>query len=112
MSVIENKSILLDKIQNLLYEYIDASEMQTRLNAIIDNFLVQNHCTLYDDINDACRHLPDGYGVSICMEKDAGWVEISDWPEYPDNQIKFREHGELQADLDSAVLACVKHDSR
>ncbi|RUR52733.1 hypothetical protein [Vreelandella populi] len=26
--------------------------------------------------NAACKHLPDGYVASLCMEKGAAWVEL------------------------------------
>ena len=28
--------------------------------------------------NAACRHLPEGWMINVCMENGAGWVELHD----------------------------------
>lgn len=40
---------------------------------------------LWDQCDRACEHLPQGWSISIQLEKDAGWVEL--WS--PDGRVEL-----------------------
>lgn len=59
---------------------------------------------LFAAFNTACRVLPEGYIISLRLEKDAGWVEL----ETPDSIIQIESDGDLIAAI---YIACDEANS-
>lgn len=59
---------------------------------------------LFAAFNTACRVLPEGYIISLRLEKNAGWVEL----ETPDSIIQIESDGDL---INAIYIACDEANS-
>ncbi len=66
---------------------------------------------LYDEINDACRDLPEGYEVAVRAENGAAWVELEIADDNGNTEILDIDGGGtgIASDVKEAVRQAIEH---